>query len=441
MKFVPTGMLILAAAMVFAGCRESPEVPEARPTPVAVYEIQPRTIRAQIILSGVARPWQNSRLTAEISGQIVEVAERPDKRDGTRAIREGDRVERGELLFGIDTSTILAELRAAEANFAYTQETFERYRNLLEREAASEEEFQRWQSQAQQAQEAINAIRARLENARVTSPLNGLINNKSVNIGETVMAGADLCQVVQIDRLRVDIAVPENAVRFIEVGDELQLRFDSLPDEVVSGEVIFVAPMADIQTLTFECHVEVDNPDLRLRAGNIAKVNLVKRVNPEAVAVPLQALMSGVTGYRVMVVEDGKARSRDVELGAMDGDMFEILSGLELGDNLIVWGNREAVDGQEVDVRVSSTDLDRLREIVIRAASGGSLDDEADPQSDGDTDGAEGTNDADDATDDAESTGATGATDATGQGADESGGSDAGGAEGPGAGLGEGAGG
>ena len=363
MKYTLVIKLCALLALLATGCRKELPLPSAEATPVVVYEIQPATIREQIILSGTAMPWQHIRLTAEIGGQLVEVAMRPDSGEDRREIREGDSVTIGEALFGIDTASLKADLRAAESAADYAQETFGRYTKLRDRGAASEEEFQRWQSQAEQARQNVNAARARLQRAQVNAPMNGVLDRKFADLGSNVTPGEALADIVSIQRLKVVIAVPENAVQHVTEGDELTLVFDGLGEQVL-GRVIFVAAMADAATLTFPVHLEVDNSDGRLRAGNIAKVRLVKRIIPQAVAAPLPAIISGVTGYRVMVVENGIARGRQVELGVMDSGLFEIRTNLKLGDLLIVQGQREAVEGQPVDVRATVRDLKELPRIL-----------------------------------------------------------------------------
>src|SRR5690554_5928975 len=126
MRYLPGAALALLMSVAVAGCGQPSEPPRQEATPVVVYQVRPDTIRDQIILSGTAAPWQHVTLSAEIGGKVVEVARRGDESDSDsrREIREGDRVSAGELIFGIDTATLEADLRAAEASAEYARQNY-----------------------------------------------------------------------------------------------------------------------------------------------------------------------------------------------------------------------------------------------------------------------------------------------------------------------------
>jgi membrane fusion protein (multidrug efflux system) len=140
-------------------------------------------------------------------------------------------------------------------------------------------------------------------------------------------------------------------VRFIRSGQKTPLRIDALPGAELVGTVDFVSFKADPATKTFLVRTVVDNPEKRIRPGMIGRVAFLRRVIPDAVAAPLFALVDK-SGERIVFVEkDGRAESRTVAIGVIEGDRVQILEGLAPGDRLIVKGQTEVEDGMPVNVR------------------------------------------------------------------------------------------
>jgi membrane fusion protein (multidrug efflux system) len=172
-----------------------------------------------------------------------------------------------------------------------------------------------------------------------------------VDVGEFIDTGKPLADIVNIDRIKINVQVPELDIRFVLEGQKAPVRIDAFPERKLSGVVDFVAFKADPATKTFLVRTIIDNPFADIRPGMIGLVAFVRQIIPDALAVPLFSLVDK-GGERLAFVEnDGVAHARTVSIGVIEGDQVQITSGLSPGDRLIVKGQTEVEDGMKVSVQ------------------------------------------------------------------------------------------
>ena len=145
--------------------------------------------------------------------------------------------------------------------------------------------------------------------------------------------------------------MPELDVRYLRVGQKAMVTVDAFPGRRLTGTVDFVAYKADPATKTFHVRVVIENPKREIRPGMIARLAFLRRIIPDALVVPLFALIDK-GGERIIFVEkDGIAYSRTVSIGVIEGDRVQITEGLKAGDHVIVSGQTEVEEGMRVQVQ------------------------------------------------------------------------------------------
>jgi len=169
--------------------------------------------------------------------------------------------------------------------------------------------------------------------------------------GEYADIGKPIADIVNIDRIKVNVRVPELDVRFVKKGQQTPLKIDAFPDRTIIGTVDFVSFKADSATKTFLVRSIIDNPDHDIRPGMIGRVAFVRRVIADAVVAPLFTMVDKGGERIVFVEENGVAQSRTITIGVIEGDRVQITSGLNPGDHLIVKGHTEVEDGMKVIVK------------------------------------------------------------------------------------------
>lgn len=202
-----------------------------------------------------------------------------------------------------------------------------------------------------QAQAAYDLARARLADAVLVSPLTGYVAHTGAVPGELVSPGVPVAVIVDLDRVYVEAGLPESLVTRVSVGDTLPVRVRAVSTAPLAGTVTHLAPAADSRTRLFRVKVRLDNPQLILKPGMVAELELCVGAVRNGLLVPRTAILSkGATDY-VFVVADGIARRRRVELGLMDAGQAEIISGLNEGELVVVSSASYLADGVPVNTR------------------------------------------------------------------------------------------
>jgi membrane fusion protein (multidrug efflux system) len=194
-------------------------------------------------------------------------------------------------------------------------------------------------------------IKVRYEQGFPKSPISGIINHLYVDAGEFIETGKPLADIVNIDRIKINVRVPELDIRFVRQGQKTPVRIDAFLERKLTGIVDFVAFKADPATKTFLVRTLIDNPLGDIRPGMIARVVFVRQMIPDALAAPLFALVDKGGERLVFIEKDGVAHSRSVSIGVIEEDRVQITSGLSPGDHLIVKGQTEIEDGMKVSVK------------------------------------------------------------------------------------------
>jgi membrane fusion protein (multidrug efflux system) len=336
--------VLLSTAVYLTGCGRSESKIQSEndratteAAKVSVVTIEPTVIRDVIVLPGETEAWQDVRLAADKDGQVEWIGP-----------HEGQEVTKGQLLAKIDASALKAALDHAEASFNLADKIYQRRKLLFEREVIAQEELDKSEAERAFALSNLKQVRTEYERGSVRAPIDGIVNQFYVDAGEFVGRGAPIADVVNVNKIKINVNVPELDVRYLQAGQQVMVTIDAFPDRRLPGSIDFVAYKADQATKTFDVRVEIDNTDHTIRPGMVARVAFLRRIIPDAFVAPLSSIVDK-GGERIVFVENaGTAHSRTVTIGVIEGDRIQITSGLEAGDHLIVTGQTEIEEGMRV---------------------------------------------------------------------------------------------
>ena len=313
---------------------------QVRAVKVSVVEVKPVPIRDILILPGETEAWHDILVPADTGGRVEWIG--PE---------EGDTVKKGQLLARIDVSSLEAALNRAEAAFKLANDQYQRRQKLFERKIINQEELDRSLTERTLANANLRQAKVEHERGFLLSPIRGIINHLFVDEGEFVERGKPVADMVNVDKIKINVNVPELDVRYLRPKQKTTVKIDAFPNRRLSGTVYFVAYKADPATKTFLVRVLINNADHSIRPGMIARVAFLRRVIPDALVAPLFAIVDK-GGERLLFVEkDGVAHARTVSIGIIEGDRVQITKGLDPGDRLIVTGQTEVEEGMRVQVR------------------------------------------------------------------------------------------
>ncbi len=343
---------VLAVAVgAFASCGgpgESPseqaEEPLRRIVNVEVERVVQRNFTQVVRLSGAAMAMRDVVISAEEAGVVRSIV-----RD------KGQLVRAGQPMYQLDDAILRAQVQTAAAQADYSEEVWERRKRLYEQDSVgSELSYHEARYLAEQGRGALTALRERLARTTVTAPINGVLNDRLVEIGSMVSPGTPVARIVQTDTIRIMAGAPERLSLGLAVGAVASVAFDALPDSEFESRLTYVGAVLDPQSRTFPIELEMRNPGGLIKPGMIAEVTIVQQEIREALVVPQQALVTMEDEYVVFVVEgdrdEARASACTVAVSVAQGNEAVIGSGLNEGDRLVVVGQQGLTPGDRVRV-------------------------------------------------------------------------------------------
>ncbi|MEJ0002383.1 MAG: efflux RND transporter periplasmic adaptor subunit [Pararobbsia sp.] len=280
----------------------------------------------------------------------------------------GARVKQGQLLADLDTPEIdqelaqaVAQRQQASASLGLAKSSFERWAQLRQRDAVSQQELDERQSTYTQdvanlAAADANVARLRqLESfKRITAPFTGVITQRNVDVGDLIDAGSGtsraLFALAQADPLRVNVQVPQAYAEGIAEGQAAVVTQAELAGQKFQGVISHISGAIDVPTRSLEIEVRLPNPDGKLRPGAYVQVALHGRPH-ERLTVPGNALLFRAEGAQLAVVgDDGVVKLHKISIAQDLGQSLELESGLAPTDRVIINPSDSIADGDHVKV-------------------------------------------------------------------------------------------
>jgi RND family efflux transporter MFP subunit len=358
--------ILLLAVLALAGFKFFGAGPARAdtPPPATVTVAQPlqRTIAEWDDYTGRFEASQSVEIRPRVSGQLVGVH-----------FRDGDTVQRGQLLFTIDPRPFQAALAEARARLAAAQSAvalanseYARAARLVDAEAVSREEVDSLRAQVRSTGAAVAAAQAvvrqrslDLEFTRVRAPISGRVSDRRIDVGNIVAANeSPLTTVLALDPIYFAYdgseALTLRARRGGTANAEVQIRLQDETDYGHRGRVDFTDNAIDAGSGTLRGRAVLANPDHFLTPGMFGNMRLAAGGPRNALLIPDAAVQTDQARKIVLVVEaNGNVAVRPVELGARIGTLRSIRSGLRPNDRVIVEGVQFAQPGAHVNVRTT----------------------------------------------------------------------------------------
>jgi len=317
---------------------------------VVAMKLSPRTIRDRINLPGVVEPWVQYNIIAEVRGEVKE-----------KRVEKGEPVSEGDVIAVLDQRDYRIALAAAKASYETVLASKSRFEKLYGEEFASRAELDDISAQLERAKAEMKSAALNLERSTITSPINGIINNVYIEAGEYANAGDPVAEVLQMDRVKVIVGIPESDVNAVSRVERFEVSFDALGGRAFAAEKSFLSLSSDPAARLYNLELAIANPDGLILPDMFARVDIRKREVPEAITIPLYSVITLDGRETVYVLNDDTAHARPVKTGIQEGWRIQVTEGLSPGERLIVVGHRRVSDGQKVNVIRTVSDMEELK--------------------------------------------------------------------------------
>ena len=307
---------------------------------VNVITVARENINTDYSANGTFIPKQEMNQSADIAGRVVSVF-----------VKEGSRVGAGQVLATIKRDAIEVDMTQAKNNLQNAIIDNQRYENAFKTGGVTKQQVDNSRLQLKNAQAAVRAQGVRVNDTSVRAGISGTINKRMVEPGAVVATGTPLFEIVNINSLKLSVLVDESQVGRIQIGQEVAINVNVLPDENFGGRISFIAPKSDA-SLNFPVEIEVSNNG-RLKAGMYATALFKTNNGAETqnmLTIPAEAFVNGVSSGQVFIVNNGVAKLIKVQTGKVYGDKVQIISGLNGGEQVITSGQINLENGSKINI-------------------------------------------------------------------------------------------
>jgi len=364
----PLVLVFLSVTGVLGGCNRQSQIPSQPARAVRLATVAPPQLSGETLrYSASILPYTQVDLMFRSSGYVTNVRQVRGADGRTRDVGTGDYVEQGLTLAHIrreDLQNQMAQAQAqldqATAQHARADQDFERAKALYSTQSLTKPDYD-------QSQEALNATRAAMDNAKAAllqsqltlgdadlkAPFSGYILSRNVDLGSLVSPATNAFTIADIGRVKVAFGAPDYVLSQVRLGQELTIQTESAV--LLKGRVTSISPAADTRNRIFAIEVTVGNRDGHLRPGMIASIGLGE-IPHSSIAIPLSAVVplpSEPDHFAVMVAQERAgalvAKLRRVQLGTTHDNSVAV-EGVQPGERVVSVGAQLLRDGDPIQV-------------------------------------------------------------------------------------------
>jgi len=312
------------------------EKKEPDPVPVEVSLVKPRAISSFYHTTATLEPEKKVTIVAKVAGEVTRLS-----------VEEGDFVKKGQSLCQIEDAEYRIALEEARINRDQMKREFKRTKSLVDQNLISDKDNADAQFQAEMAETKYQAALLEYRYTKVPAPFDGVITKRRIDPGQYANFGAELFELIDPSPLLIRMYLPEREIRDIHVGQEVTIEPDNKASATLKGRVVRIAPEVDDRTGTVKVTAETHGQAM---PGSFARIKIVTDTHEGSLAIPRRSLISDAGDLYVYLAEADSVRKLLVSVGYQDEYFAEVLSGLELGDSVVVVGTGGLRTGTKIKV-------------------------------------------------------------------------------------------
>ena len=272
-------------------------------------------------------------------------------------VQEGEFVQKGQLLAKLNESSAENLYDIAKATLNRAQDGYDRLSAMHENNSLPEIQYVEVKTALEQAESAEKIARKNLEDCKLYAPFSGVIGKRYMETGANIMPGVPVYLLMNINSIKIKIAIPEREISSIRIGERSQIIVPALNDRSFEGKVIEKGVTAHPISHTYDIKVQINNKDHQLLPGMVCSVNLTNDTGSENntgenIVIPLKSVQLDHSGKHFvwLIDKDRKVFHREITIGDFIGNGVTVTGGLNEGDILVTEGYQNVSPGKIVEV-------------------------------------------------------------------------------------------
>ncbi len=358
--------IVLALTFIVA-CSQNESANSEKAVPVKIYKVKSESISQYIRTTGMVKAEDDVILMSKIPERVEKIYVRP----GTSVQKNQVLAEQKNDIYKQGMEIANSAIRTAEVHLRMTLQDFERMNKLFSEKAISQQQFDQIKSAQETAEQTFNQAKSAYEQAKeqydnsfIKAPFDGIVAAVYVEENQTINMGQPVFQILSPSKMKSKVNLTGTDVQNVKTGQKVSISFPTISGESFNGRVEKINSSIDQFSKSLEVEIALLSSDSRIKSGLFGEFLIeTKKVN-ECIVVPENALMPQTeikidkeTGlqnllkkYYLFVLENGRAKLKEVKTGIANNGQIEITSGLSLGDSIIVVGQNIVKQDQKVNV-------------------------------------------------------------------------------------------
>ena len=297
-------------------------------------------------LQGNVKTKQNIVIYPEMAGILQHVY-----------VKEGQKVNKGQLLAKIDDGGLSQQVSQLQIQAALAKTTFERQERLWNQKIGSEIQYLQAKSNYQAQQKVVDQLKIQLGKTNVRAPFSGIIDDVITEQGSVVSPGqSQLIRIVNLNQMYVETNVPESYLLNVTVNKNVLVEFPIL-GKTIEAKIRQTGNFINPANRTFKIEIAIPNKDKTIKPNLTAKLKINDYTSKNALLIPQSVISENAKGEQYIYVVKNKKENNEgtaeriiIETGKTQGDVIEVLKGIQNGVEIIQEGARSVKDGQTVKI-------------------------------------------------------------------------------------------
>ena len=330
------GFILLAFSLNACNEQRSSSSSETT-TPVWLTEVGKRNIRELTTTTGTAKASKTAEIKSEITGKY-ELMNNPKT---GRPYKLGDIVEAGAVIVKLNNkeheNSVSLQTKKMQVDIA--KKEWDGQKVVYDKGGATEKDVLNAESSYIQAQTALETANTELEKINIRAPFKGVIVTLPYfTPGIDVASGEIIVGMMDYSQMYMEIALPENAIEKVKVGQKVLVTNYKIKSDTLSGTVSQLSPAINEETRTFSGYIAINNPELKLRPGMFAKGEIITLQRDSVLFIPKEIVNARRGMRNVFTVEQNRAVEKYIKTGISDDRYTEVTEGLNEGDKIVIKG-------------------------------------------------------------------------------------------------------
>jgi membrane fusion protein, multidrug efflux system len=290
---------------------------------------------------GTVEAVNGTNISAEVGGTVQEIR-----------FQSGQFVRKSDVLVVLNRASESADIALAQSTLNNAEQEVARADKLIKQGWITKSNYDIRIAARDQARAQVNRAQSETGKRVVRAPFSGRLGIRSVNLGDFVTAGQSLVSLSTVDPMYVTASLPEQAMRDVKVGQQVNVSIDSRPGAVFTGRITSLDSSVDPSTRTLRVQATLENKQSLLTPGMYAKLNVQVPNQRSAITIPETAITYSLSGNSVFILTRDKpgdglfiAKQRIVTTGDVSNGRVEVLTGIKANDLVVTAGQLKIYDG------------------------------------------------------------------------------------------------